>query len=129
MGKEILLGKHLLLELAGCDLKILEDKTKIRQALLNCAQIANSKVVAETFHNYSPHGITGVVVIQESHISIHTWPEHSCAVIDLFSCNAKCDFEEVVKYLKGFFKAQKSQSAIMERAIPAKSKVRVASSP
>lgn len=117
MGKDLLLGQHLLLQLNECELSILEDKTKIRQALLNCAQITNSHVVAETFHNYNPHGITGVVVIQESHISIHTWPEYNAAVIDFFSCNLKADFVEVTKYLKRFFQAQSATSEVVERAI------------
>lgn len=117
MGKELLLGQHLLLQLSECELSILEDKSKIRQALVSCAQITNSHVVAETFHNYNPHGITGVVVIQESHISIHTWPEHHAAVIDFFSCNLKADFAEVTKYLKGFFQAKTATSEIVERSI------------
>lgn len=117
MAKEVVLGQHLLLQLTGCDLAILEDKVKIRHALLNCAQIANSTVVTETFHNYSPQGITGVVVIKESHISIHTWPEYNAAVVDFFSCNMNCDFEEVAKYLKNFFNAQKAESETVIRSI------------
>lgn len=120
MSKDILLGHHLLLQLTGCDLKTMEDKVKVRKALLTCAQLSNSTVVAETFHSFSPHGLTGVVVIQESHISIHTWPEHKSVVIDLFTCNLESDLSEVAEYLKKFFKAESAISEIIDRSIPVK---------
>ena len=68
------LGSHLLLDLEGCDPNILDSQTLIRDALISAAREAGATIVGETFHKFSPVGVTGVVAIAESHICIHTWP-------------------------------------------------------
>ena len=80
------LGTHVLLELRDCDPQLLNDLQYIRQELLNAAQQVGAHVVGETFHQFAPQGVTGVLSIAESHISIHTWPELGYAAADIFTC-------------------------------------------
>ena len=80
------LGTHLLLDLKECNADLLDDVDYIREVVLTAAQEAGATVVGETFHKFRPIGVTGIVAIAESHISIHTWPEHSYAAADIFTC-------------------------------------------
>lgn len=80
------LGKHLLLELKSCDKEVLNDVGCLREALLAAAGEAGATVLGESFHQFNPHGVSGVVMIAESHLVIHTWPEYGYAAADIFTC-------------------------------------------
>ncbi len=80
------LGTHLLLDLKDCNAELLDDLDYIREVVLTAAREAGATVVGETFHKFRPIGVTGIVAIAESHISIHTWPEHAYAAADIFTC-------------------------------------------
>ena len=80
------LGTHLLLDMKDCNPEILDDIDFIKQAILSAAKEAGATIVGETFHKFSPVGVTGVVAIAESHLSIHTWPEYAYAAVDIFTC-------------------------------------------
>lgn len=80
------LGTHVLLELRDCDPQLLNDLPYIRRELLNAAQQVGAHVVGESFHQFAPQGVTGILSIAESHISIHTWPELGYAAADIFTC-------------------------------------------
>lgn len=82
------LGLHLLLELKECNPRLLNDLDYVRQALITAAEAVGAHIVGETFHRFSPQGVTGVLAIAESHISIHTWPEYRYAAADIFACGA-----------------------------------------
>ena len=80
------LGFQLMLDLAGCNREKLNDLAYIRQIMLEAVKKLDAQLLGETFHKFSPHGITGVVSIAESHLSIHTWPEYKYAAVDIFTC-------------------------------------------
>ena len=80
------LGKHLLLELKDCDKEVLNDISLLKSVLLAAAGEAGATVLGESFHRFNPHGVSGVVIISESHLCIHTWPEHGYAAVDIFTC-------------------------------------------
>ena len=80
------LGTHLLVELNECNPALLDDMALVKQALLDAADETGATIVGEVFHKFSPVGVTGIVCIAESHISIHTWPEHAYAAVDIFTC-------------------------------------------
>ncbi len=80
------LGKHLLLELKDCDKEVLNDVAFLRGTLLAAAVEAGATVLGESFHQFSPQGVSGVVVIAESHLFIHTWPEYGYVAADIFTC-------------------------------------------
>jgi len=80
------LGTHILLELEHCPQPLLLDKKRLESALVESAEQAGASVVESVFHQFNPHGLSGVVVIAESHITAHTWPEYDYAAIDIFTC-------------------------------------------
>ncbi len=93
------LGRHTLLELKQCDREVLEDIGEIREILLGAAERAKAKVVGESFHQFSPQGVSGVVIIAESHLSIHTWPEWNYAAVDIFTCGDSANTEEAIEFM------------------------------
>lgn len=80
------LGTHLLLELRDCNPEILKDVRKVKDALVSAAKEAKATIIDVSFHEFNPFGISGMVVIAESHLSIHTWPEYAYAAVDIFTC-------------------------------------------
>jgi S-adenosylmethionine decarboxylase proenzyme len=80
------LGKHLLLELNDCDRVLLNDIHALRDILLDAANQCGATVLSDSFHQFNPCGVSGAVIIAESHITIHTWPEHGYAAADIFTC-------------------------------------------
>ena len=80
------LGTHFLLELRDCDPRQLDNLPFIRETLLTAAEEVGATVLGDSFHRFSPQGVTGIIAIAESHFSIHTWPEYGFAAVDLFTC-------------------------------------------
>lgn len=80
------LGKHLLIELNDCNRELLNDLDTIRDIMLAAATGCGATILGESFHRFSPQGISGVIIIAESHLTIHTWPEHGYAAADIFTC-------------------------------------------
>lgn len=80
------LGRHLLVELVGCDPTALSSLEQVTTAMLAAARASGATIVTHSFHHFSPHGVSGAVIIAESHLAIHTWPEHGFAAMDYFSC-------------------------------------------
>lgn len=105
------LGRHILVEFMGCSPEILNDVSVIETAMVNAAQKAGATVIQSTFHHFSPFGVSGVVVIQESHLAIHTWPEYQYAAVDLFTCGESVDSWISFDLLKAAFQA-KNQSVL-----------------
>ena len=83
------LGTQLLLELKNCNRDLLDNLPYIRSALLEAAEKTGATVIGESFHQFSPQGVTGVVAIAESHLCIHTWPEYGYAAVDIFTCGER----------------------------------------
>ena len=102
------LGKHLLIELEGCPPGLINDIGFIRQSMLSAATEIGATIMGESFHRFSPQGVSGVVVIAESHISIHTWPEHGYAAADIFTCGERVVPERGVDFLVKAFQPQRS---------------------
>tara|TARA_R110001592_G_scaffold9723_4_gene51478 strand:+ start:33901 stop:35181 length:1281 start_codon:yes stop_codon:yes gene_type:complete len=108
------LGNHILVEFMGCIPEIMNDVSVIEEAMVNAADIAGATVINSTFHHFSPYGVSGVVVIQESHLAIHTWPEYGYAAVDLFTCG-EMDAWISFDHLKTVFGAQNYSAIEMKR--------------
>ena len=80
------LGIQLMLELKNCNRDLLNDLPYIRDSLLQVAEEIGATVVGQSFHQFSPQGVSGVIAIAESHLCIHTWPEYGYAAVDIFTC-------------------------------------------
>ena len=92
-------GTHLFMELRDCDEALLDDVRHIEDAMVGAAREAGGTVLARSFHKFEPRGVTGIVAIAESHLSIHTWPEHSYAAADVFTCGAAFRPHEAARFL------------------------------
>jgi len=93
------LGRHLLLDLKDCDKEVLNDLDFLKECLHQAAIQSGATVVGESFYQFSPRVVSGVVNIAESHISIHTWPEYSYAAVDVFTCGDDVKPEEAAKLI------------------------------
>jgi S-adenosylmethionine decarboxylase len=108
-------GTHLILDL--WDAKYLNDAISIEAALREAARSSKATVLHGHFHVFTPlGGVTGVLLLAESHISIHTWPEHSFAAIDLFMC-AGCNPRDGIDALKRWFAPQRISVKTLRRGI------------
>ena len=93
------LGKHLLVELNNCDHKILNDINFIKEVMLAAANASGATILGESFHQFSPQGVSGVLIIAESHLTIHTWPEHGYAGADIFTCGTRVQPEKAAEII------------------------------
>lgn len=115
------LGRHLLCEYHGCDRELLDRVDFIRAELIAAVGRAGATPVQEVVHRFSPHGVTGVVVIAESHFSIHTWPEYGFAAVDLFTCGETVDPWAAFAHLEHALRARSHSVIEMRRGLlPAK---------
>ena len=111
------LGFHVLLELRDCNPTLLNDLNYIRQAMLTAAHDVGATVVGESFHRFSPQGVTGILAIAESHISIHTWPEYGYAAADIFSCGSSFLPREAAKRLAEQLESRDAEFKEIERGL------------
>ena len=117
MKTEMPLATHTLLEFEGCDAALLNAPEQLKELLLAAVRRAHGTIVAELFHTFSPHGVTGVVVIAESHVAIHTWPEHGYAAVDIFSCGSKLDHAALRASLQDALGAVRVESRELARGL------------
>ena len=99
----------------NCDPSIINNVSLIKAILEKAAILMNLTIVNTTIHEFSPIGISGVLVIEESHIAIHTWPEHKYVALDFFTCNGSHDLSEGLLWIKNEIKAQKMEKQFAER--------------
>ena len=111
------LGRHLLLELFDCDLDAISNLEAVKGALVEAAKRAQATIVDVVFHEFNPFGVSGVVVIAESHLSIHTWPEYRYAAVDVFSCGDVLQPEVAVNYLVEQFGAERTSVVELQRGM------------
>ncbi len=114
-AERIVLGKHLIVELWTRDPQVLDDPVYLRDSLLAAADRGNLAVIDISMHEFSPHGVTGIVLLAESHLSIHTWPEHRYAAIDLFTCGG--DPWAALEELKERLHAERIEVRELDRGI------------
>ena len=120
------LGRHLLLELKDCNKEVLDDLDFLRDCLNEAAIQCGATVVGETFYRFSPCGVSGVVNIAESHISIHTWPEYGYAAVDVFTCGDDVEPEEAAKLITEKLETKNHSLIELRRGIMEDSQVRCA---
>lgn len=115
------LGKHLILELYDCDSAVLNDAELIEKYMTEAALACGATIVSTHINRFNPHGISGVIVIAESHLTIHTWPEHCYAAVDAFTCGELLDTMKVKEVLEKRLNAKRSLVKELVRGIVAPS--------
>jgi len=96
-------GHHYIVEGSGCNPDVISRVEQVEQALVRAAEVADVQIWAISFHRFRPMGVSGVVVISESHLSVHTWPEVGYVALDIFTCGDRAKPEAAVQHaLKAF---------------------------
>ncbi|MEW6080530.1 MAG: adenosylmethionine decarboxylase [Bacillota bacterium] len=111
------LGRHVLAEVYRCDPEVLNDLEGVRDIMVEAALAAGADIREVAFHKFSPQGVSGVVVISESHLAVHTWPELGYAAVDIFTCGDKVDPWHACDYIVGAFKAGTITASEMKRGM------------
>jgi S-adenosylmethionine decarboxylase len=93
------LGNQFIVDFYDCRCENFDDLEWVENVMIEAAKRARATIVDVVFHKFNPQGISGVVVIAESHFAIHTWPEHRYAAIDIFTCGDTLDSEAAIAYL------------------------------
>ncbi|GAB4364892.1 MAG: adenosylmethionine decarboxylase [Calditrichia bacterium] len=109
------LGRQILVEFFDCDEKILNDVGLIEFYMKKAAIECGATIVNSVFHTFNPHGISGVVVIAESHLAIHTWPEYGYAAVDVFTCGDTVDPWIATRVLEECLKAESKKTVELNR--------------
>lgn len=111
------LGRHILAEVHGCDTAILNDRAAVEQIMVSAALKAGAEVREVAFHKFSPQGVSGVVVISESHLAVHTWPEHGYAAVDVFTCGDSVNPWDACNYIVEQFRAENFSASETARGV------------
>ena len=127
--KQVHLGQHVLAEFFECDPNILNNVSLVEKLMTEAALECGATIVQKCFHMFSPYGVSGVVIISESHLAIHTWPELGYAAVDLFTCGDKCDPKVSYAYLKKMFNSRTSSYTELKRGILDEENLKVAQKP
>jgi S-adenosylmethionine decarboxylase len=110
-------GTHCILELHGCSFAILNDVLFVRNAVKRASSQGLATLLKLTSHKFEPHGVTAVGLLAESHLSIHTWPEHGYAAIDIFTCGEDADPRQACTYLVNRFGAREHKLLVLRRGM------------
>src|SRR5512145_3553039 len=111
------LGRHLIAELTGCDPTLLADVAHVTGAMLAAAEASGATIVTHNFHHFSPLGVSGMVIISESHLAIHTWPEHGFAAVDYFTCVNRVEPARALEFLCQALGAGRMETITLERGV------------
>jgi S-adenosylmethionine decarboxylase proenzyme len=99
-------GQHYIIEFYQCG-ALLNNLQEIATIMYDAAVVSGATILSQHFHPFEPQGVSGVIVIAESHLSIHTWPEHDYAAIDVFTCSDKMSPDKALEHLQTMFRPQK----------------------
>lgn len=98
----ITLGRQLTIDYYDCRREALSNCAALEEAFVSAARVSGATVISASFHAFEPQGISGVVIIAESHFTVHAWPEHDYAAVDIFSCGEHIDFKKAMDVLAVF---------------------------
>lgn len=117
------LGIHLLLELRQCNPRLLDDLEYVKETMVEAAKFMDAQIIGESFHRFNPQGITGVLAIAESHLSIHTWPELDYAAADIFTCGLEQNPRAAARVIIERMESKDPSIQTIERGIEAPASV------
>jgi S-adenosylmethionine decarboxylase len=112
------LGRHIVAELSHCCPDILTDLERVQAAMVQAALVARAEIRELAFHRFYPTGVSGVVVLAESHLAIHTWPDLGYAAIDVYTCGDTAEPWRACRYLAEQFSCKEMHTTVMDRGIP-----------
>lgn len=110
-----ILGKHIILEMWGCCKDIIDNVETVKETLIKATEVIQATLIEVVCHRFSPYGVTGVAILAESHISIHTWPEYGYAAVDIFICGNIINPQNAASYITRTFHAQETSLLELKR--------------
>jgi S-adenosylmethionine decarboxylase len=110
------LGTHLIAELFNCNELHINDLKKVEEVMMAAAELSSATIIKPFFHKFSPYGISGVIVIAESHFTIHTWPEYGYAAVDIFTCG-DLNYQAALDHIKSELEAERCTVFQFQRGI------------
>jgi S-adenosylmethionine decarboxylase proenzyme len=114
MTKRTDFGQHYLIDFVDCDPEITQQVEPIREIVMRAAKECGATILNDLFHQFQPMGVSGVVVIAESHISVHTWPENGFVAIDIFTCG-EMQPQVAVDIMRKDFRAKEATVKVLVR--------------
>jgi len=111
------LGRQILVEFYDCKESTINDVDYIETSMMDATRASGATIISQNFHKFSPYGVSGVVVIAESHVAIHTWPEYNYAAVDIFTCGDTIDPWIIQELLKEKFESKNVSSMEMKRGL------------
>ena len=111
------LARQVLVEYYGCSQILLNDLAQVREIMMEAVRRSGAHIVTDVFHLFAPQGISGVIVIAESHVSIHTWPEFGYAAVDIFTCGMHVDPWTIQSYIADHFKSTSVSTVELQRGL------------
>ena len=111
------LGRHILAEYYTCDSTVLNSAEMLENCMKDAVKASGATIIDSTFHTFSPHGVSGVIVIAESHMAIHTWPEYGYTAVDFFTCGDRVDPWKAFDYMQKFLKSAKHSTKELQRGL------------
>lgn len=110
-------GRHLMASFGGCDENALRDDHALLRLLKSAARDSGATVIGTIHHHFLPSGFTGVVLLAESHASIHTYPEHRSCFVDLFTCGSRCDPAKFTETLTAYLRPTITHDEMIIRSL------------
>lgn len=111
------LGRHIVADLSGCDTKLLSSVEYVQNVLEEAVEKAGATIIKSNFHQFSPIGVSGIILLSESHCSIHTWPEENYAAIDIYTCGEHVFPQVACEHIAKELKASEVCISSLERGI------------
>lgn len=111
------LGSHLILELYSCPAALLDDPEHVASVMTSAVEASGATMIRPFFHQFAPQGVSGVIIISESHFTIHTWPEYSYAAVDVFTCGDVIDMDLAAETLRQGLRAGSMQKMMLSRGM------------
>ncbi len=111
------LGRHVLAEYFDCDKELLNNPEKLEDFMQQAAKKANAHIISSSFRTFEPFGVSGVIIVAESHLAIHTWPEYGFAAVDFFTCGDTSDPWKAHEFLKTVLKPSHTEEREVLRGV------------
>ena len=111
------LGRQILVELYDCDAEVLNDVQSVETIVMDATKASGASIISYDFHKFSPHGVSGTIVIAESHVAIHTWPEYGYSAVDIFTCGETIDPWVIHEMIKQAFRSKNTSSMELKRGL------------
>lgn len=110
-------ARHVMMELWECDPSFLNNIELLEKVMVNATLEAGAEIREVTFHSFAPQGVSGTIIISESHLSVHTFPEHGYASLDVFTCGDRIDPHLAADLVAQRLGAQKTYEIELERGL------------